>query len=219
MIVPALFPPTLFRAGFETRTDRFTESTPWKTFAVHQVHSARVVTVDEKDTPEKMAAIAADALVTSHPQIILSVRTADCVPVLLAHPEVRCVGAIHAGWRGLVGGIILATVEKMFSAYKAEPKTTLAAVGPAIGNCCYEVDATVASALAEAVGDPSVVMKRNGKLFADLHAVARLQLLRCGIPPQRMEFWGLCTRCNENLFYSNRRGDGKRRQNAFIGIL
>jgi YfiH family protein len=223
MIIPSIFPKDVFTAGFETRSEsvresRLAEPFRGRIFRVRQVHSARVVAVSDGDTPESLAAVEADALVTARRSVLLTVWVADCVPVLLAHRGVHCAAAVHAGWRGLAGGIIPAAVGEMLSLFGAEPGSMLAAVGPAIRRCCYEVGDDAAGAVARSCGDPGVIEEKDGKLFADLHEAARLQLVRAGLPPPGIEVVRLCTKCNDGLFYSHRRGNIEERQCGFIGM-
>lgn len=136
-----------------------------------------------------------DALWTDEPGLALAVLGADCAPVLLADPARRRIGVAHAGWRGLVAGVLGALVEAM----GASP--SLAAwVGPAIGPCCYEVGDDVAAPARRALGEDVV---RGGRL--DLWAGCAGALRRAGVA----EIWlsALCTRCEPWRFYSHRAGD------------
>ena len=85
-----------------------------------------------------------DALVTRTQGVAVSVRTADCFPILLADPETRAVAAIHAGWRGTAAGVVRASLDRMRSEFGTDPKNVFAAIGPGIGGCCYEVGVEVA---------------------------------------------------------------------------
>jgi len=142
-----------------------------------------------------------DALYTEEAGLALSVMTADCVPVLVAGPE--GIAAIHAGWRGIVGGIIPATLEKM----KGRPAEWTAWVGPAIGVCCYEVGEDVAAQVVDASGPEIAVPGPGGKPHLDLPGAARLQLARAGVGD--VVVLTRCTRCDEETLWSYRR-DGKR---------
>ncbi len=158
-----------------------------------QIHSATVLPAHPGHCGE------GDALFGDAPDLALSVVTADCVPVLLAGP--RGLAAVHAGWRGLVGGVIPATLEKLGGAETAW-------IGPTIGPCCYEVGEEVAEQFpAEAV------VLGSDKPHLDLVTAARLQLK--GIEDVRTV--GICTRCAEDRLYSYRReGKGVGRNVAFI---
>ena len=145
-----------------------------------------------------------DALFGDDPDLALSVVTADCVPVLLSGPQ--GLAAVHAGWRGLVGGVIPATLERMGGAETAW-------IGPTIGPCCYEVGEEVAEQVA-AVGG-TVVPGPAGRPHLDLVAAARHQLQASGVG--EIHSVASCTRCEAERLYSYRReGKGVGRNVAFI---
>ena len=141
-----------------------------------------------------------DALFTDEPGLVLSVITADCVPVLVAGPE--GLAAIHAGWRGIVDGVIPAALEKM----KGDSKDWTAWVGPAIGACCYEVDVGVAEAVVASSGPETALPGPAGKPHLDLPGAARLQLEKSGVG--QVVVLPRCTRCDEEKLWSYRR-EGK----------
>jgi YfiH family protein len=153
-----------------------------------------------------------DALFTGEAGLALSVITADCVPVLLAGPG--GLAAIHAGWRGIVSRIIEATLQKM----TGRPDEWTAWVGPAIGACCYEVDAEVAAQVVGASGPGIAIDASNGpagKPHLDLPGAARLQLQRAGVG--EVIVLPRCTRCDEaNLWSYRREGKGAGRNLGLI---
>lgn len=157
---------------------------------LRQIHSNRVLEARPGLTGE------GDALFTSRENLALAIATADCVPVLLATHD--RIAAAHAGWRGLVDGVLPATLARLAVAAKAVE----AWVGPAIGPCCYEVGDDVAGKL-RAVGKAAAVTARPGRNpHVDLQAVALHQLRTLGIETiQRID---LCTRCNPDLLWSYR---------------
>ena len=142
-----------------------------------------------------------DALFAGETGLALSVVTADCVPVLVAGPE--GLAAIHAGWRGIVGGIIPRTLAAM----KGRPAEWTAWVGPAIGVCCYEVGEEVADQVVGASGEEVAVPGPAGKPHLDLPGAARRQLVQAGVGD--VIVLPRCTRCDEATLWSYRR-DGKR---------
>ncbi|MGQ9628744.1 MAG: peptidoglycan editing factor PgeF [bacterium] len=141
-----------------------------------------------------------DALITSSPGLPLAVFTADCVPILIADLGKRAVAAIHAGWRGTAKGVARRAVKLMREKFESDPSHYIAAIGPSIGPCCYEVGPEVV----EAVGRE---FSNGGKV--DLWAANQDQLEGEGIPPQNIFVSRICTFHNPELFYSYRR-DGKR---------
>jgi YfiH family protein len=141
-----------------------------------------------------------DALVTATPLLPLVVLTADCLPVALADPVRRVAAAIHAGWRGLAGGVLEATVRLMAETWGCRSRDLRAWLGPAIGACCYRVGAEVAErfpAHATADGD--------GAFRLDLRAEAARRLAACGLAERNVGGLPLCTCCREDLFFSHRR--------------
>ena len=135
-----------------------------------------------------------DALVTALAGIPVSVRTADCYPILLADERNHAVAAVHAGWRGTAAHILLRTLEEMHRLYGTEAADVYAAIGPGIGECCYEVGTDVARQFG---------MEHAGRI--DLSAINRRQLLDAGVAEHRIEVPGGCTKCDAHLFHSYRR--------------
>jgi YfiH family protein len=144
----------------------------------------------------------ADAVWTAEPGTAVGVVTADCVPILLAHRDGRAVCAVHAGWRGTAARIAALTVSALARATGAPPADFVAAIGPHIGPCCYEVDAPVLAAIPErSVFRPA----RAGHAMLDLYAANRLQLVGAGIPARAIERVGGCTACDSTRYVSYRR--------------
>jgi len=176
-----------------------------------------------------------DALLTHEPGVLLSVRSADCLPVLLADVRRRAVAAVHAGWRGALAGIIEKAVGEMVRIFGSSPSDLVAAIGPSIRACCYEVGDEVVSAFcgrypngeeffrsapqdkAEteiARRHPLLFLSKQppghgpdstGKKHLDLVAVARYQLRRAGLSPTHIAVADYCTACRTDLFFSHRR--------------
>ena len=158
-----------------------------------------------------------DALVTASPDLMLTVTTADCVPILLADTRQKVIAAVHAGWRGSAKLITFKAVQKMKDGYNSQAKDIIAAIGPAIGPCCYNVGEDVFEAfkytLARKAND--FFTTKNGKLYLDLWENNHYQLLQAGIPESNIDTLAICTSCNNDKFFSARRGD-KGRQIAGI---
>jgi len=191
-------------------------------FMVTQVHGRELVDVGSEDLPRRIRTIEADALVTSTPGVTVAVRTADCVPVLVADPQGRAVAAAHAGWRGLVAGVIEAAVAAVAERSEQAPAGALvAAVGPAIDPCCFEVGEEVGEEIAAAVGTTEVVAHRPGapRPFVDLRRAAVLRLRASGLADEHIELVGPCTRCEADLLHSYRReGPRSGRQVSFVAL-
>jgi YfiH family protein len=175
---------------------------------VHQVHGNAVITI-RSDVPFDTDAHA-DALVSRDTGRPISVRTADCLPVLLATPDGKNVAAIHAGWRGIVAGIIPAAIARLISlADSFTPADLLAATGPCIGPDHFEVGPEVATAFANLFGNRAPMRKiPDGKAMIDLPAAARLQLCDAGLQPERIDWTDRCTVTHQNEFFSHRRDNG-----------
>ncbi len=152
-----------------------------------------------------------DALYTADSGLALSVVTADCVPVLIAGPE--GLAAVHAGWRGIVAGVIPAALDRM----TGDPADRTAWIGPAIGPCCYEVGQEVADQIV-AASTPGVSHPGpNGKPHLDLQLAARHQLEAAGV--LRVFVLPACTRCEDEKLWSYRReGKAAGRNMAFLWL-
>lgn len=154
-----------------------------------QIHSDHVLLV-ESPGPQGEG----DALVSKRPGIGLAIRTADCLPILIADPRHRAVAAIHAGWRGVVSEIAPKAVQAMHAQFGSAPEDLVVAIGPGIGKCCFEVGPEV-----------SVQFGLSGRTNVDLVETMCRQLGRNGVSPGQISFSGYCTVCNSELFESYRR--------------
>jgi len=171
-----------------------------------QVHGVAVATAQQcagqSPPPE------ADAVVSEEIGVRIAVVTADCLPILLAGDRGRAVAAIHAGWRGLAGGVIEACLAQL-RARLGNSERIAAAVGPHIGRCCYEVDEPVLDAFEKRFSNDlssAVQPTRPGHARLDLGLLARKALLAEGVESDRIGFLeGTCTACDAERFYSYRR--------------
>jgi YfiH family protein len=183
---------------------------------LEQVHGTVVVDLDAWDgaTPPR-----ADAAVTTRPGLAACVLVADCLPVLFAAPDAAGVAAAHAGWRGLVGGVLENTVGLLCAKAGCAPRQLQAWLGPAIGPCCFEVGAEVRAAFVHA--DSGAVAGfapgAPGKWQADLFALARRRLRAAGLPAAALHGGGVCTRCGDH-FFSFRRAPVTGRQAGLCWI-
>ena len=149
-----------------------------------------------------------DALTERTPGAVVAVRTADCIPILLADARNRAVAAVHAGWRGTVAEIAARAVEAMAREFGTRPEDLHAAIGPGIGKCCYEVGPEVAAHFGFA-----------GRAHIDLAEANRRQLEACGVPAAHVYVAGLCTRCLAEDFHSFRRDrENAGRNYSFVGV-
>ncbi len=175
------------------------------------------VTVHVDDLP------AGDALVSASADLLLTIRTADCVPILLVAPRARAAAAVHAGWRGTLDGVIEAAITSLGTRYGAAPGETLAAIGPAIGGCCYVFGVEHRTAFAERFGPEADAAWRPveddpERSYLDLRAVCRLALLRAGVAADAITLVGPCTAEHPDELHSFRRdGAYAGRQLSYIG--
>jgi YfiH family protein len=199
-------------AGFGDRTHR----APDGCVLVRQVHGAGVVSFDAPHTKGELD-VAADALVVTRSATIVGVRTADCVPLLLVAPPragARWAAAVHAGWRGALAGVAEAALG-VVRAGGVDPAEVLAAIGPAIGGCCYEVGEDVAAPFRRR-GLP--VLDGGAKPHLDLRAVIRTLLVGEGVRPGNVSTCGPCTRCRSDRYHSFRAAPERAgRQVSWIG--
>ena len=143
-----------------------------------------------------------DGLITGVAGLMLGVRTADCVPILLADARRRAVAAVHAGWRGTLSRIAARAIEAMTREYGSQPEDLIAAIGPCIGRCCYEVGPDVARAFGALFPE---LPAPGGPAHLDLEEANRRILVAAGVPATRIHAGGLCTRCRAGDFHSYRR--------------
>ena len=187
---------------------------------VRQVHGAvvRVVRAGELDQP----APDADAAVTRDPGTAVAVVAADCVPILLADPATGAVAAVHAGWRGTCARVVAAAVNTLRQDCGVDPAGLIAAIGPSIGACCYEVGEELLRAFDEA-GHSSIdrvewfSRDAAGRLRLDLWRANADQLAHAGIRPANIHVAGLCTQTHRDVFESFRaEGDQAGRMAAIV---
>jgi YfiH family protein len=157
--------------------------------SLKQVHSATVLPASEVGCIGE-----GDGLITATPGLSVSVRTADCFPILLVDARRRAVAAVHAGWRGTAGRIVPVTIEFMRAEFGTDPADVYVAIGPGIGECCYQVGEEVGRHF----GLP-------GAGRVDLGEANRRQLIDTGVPEGHIDRVDLCTYCDATKFHSYRR--------------
>jgi len=214
--------------------------------SLRQIHSDIVHRVDASKPPS-IDLPQGDALFTRDSGVLLIVQTADCVPIVLADTKKRAIAAIHAGWRGTLKRIAAKTLGHMQMEFGTRPEDVIAALGPGIGRCCYEVGSDVAKdfhaqfpnarewfdgpfdALASGENDPNwlpwLTMKPPGhappplRVHLDLIAANKVILAEAGVPRSHISSSGLCTACRTGLFFSYRRERTTGRLMVAVGIL
>ena len=181
--------------GFGTREGANPEG---RLVTVRQIHSARVIDAATFPGPN----VEGDAIISNRSETAVAVRTADCFPILLADPVARVVAAVHAGWRGTVAGIVAATLERMQEVYAVDPRDVIAAIGPGIGSCCFEVGPEVAREFARWDRRLECTTKKES---VDLAAANVYQLAECGVLARNIVHGSLCTVDRPDLFFSFRK--------------
>jgi YfiH family protein len=188
--------------------------------SLRQVHGAEVLAPARASDRE--AAEDADAVVTHDANLLLTVRVADCVPLLIADTHRGAVAAVHAGWRGTSAGIAQRAVERLATLYGSRPSDLVAAAGPAIGACCYRVGDELRQDFSEH-GWPDRSLAAwfrdgdDGALRLDLSRANRDQLEEAGVPRSAVLVSRLCTACHPGWFPSYRReGPRAGRMAAYI---
>ena len=188
--------------------------------SVRQVHGTDVLVIDRPLKVGEQFLDGWDAIITNQVGMLLTIRTADCVPVLVADVARGLVGAVHAGWRGAVRGVVAKTIRTMVERFGADLASLCLAMGPSVGPCCYEVDTPVLEQLPTDLPDASTVLvstgPRTGRL--DLKALIRGQALSLGIADDRIHIVDCCTMCREDLLFSYRR-DGTVHGTMVNGIM
>jgi YfiH family protein len=206
--------------------------------ALKQVHSDAIQIFHAPDSVR-----VGDASATAHPGLLLAIQTADCVAILLVDPRKRAVAAIHAGWRGTLARITQKAVGAMQREFSSRPSDLLAAVGPCIGPCCYEVGAELVTQFTSQFADapeyfdeprtgdePNPLQWLNMRppghqpppkaVHLDLRKANRSQLLTAGLRAGNIFVSEFCTGCRKDLFFSYRKeGPRSGRLLSVIGIL
>jgi polyphenol oxidase len=187
---------------------------------LHQVHSKRVHIIEEISHQWNQSE--GDALITRAENIALAVKTADCLPVLIADPATNAIAAVHSGWRGTLAGVLPQTIREMQRAFGSRPANLLIAVGPGIRSCCFEVGHEVVELFDIAFPGCSLaksIKARPGKSLLDLCGALQVQLDLAGVSPENRFDLGACTCCNTSEYFSYRaEGAASGRMMAVISL-
>ncbi|HBH86416.1 MAG TPA: peptidoglycan editing factor PgeF [Syntrophaceae bacterium] len=189
-------------------------------FVVNQVHGDRILVIDHplrefiSHQPLKF-----DAIITDQPGVAIGIKTADCVPIFFVDKVKQIVGVAHAGWKGTALNISAKVVDTFVKKFSCNVDDIMAAVGPAIGPCCYQVDELVYNAMESQENLEYIFCPccQKGRWFLDLPLANTLQIAGKGIPRTNIYTTDYCTSCNTGIFYSHRAEEGKTgRQLNFI---
>lgn len=190
-----------------------------------QVHENEIEIISEKDVMgkefEQEVSETADGLITNVPGIILSTRHADCLAIFMFDPVLKVIGLAHAGWRGTVAKIAKSLFDAFVNHYGSDPQNIVCALGPGIGQCCFEVDENTFEEF-KSMNLPnfnSFYIQNGNKFNIDTLKVNKQLLIDCGIKKQNIFGSDVCTNCNHELLFSHRASGGRRGNNAaFIMI-
>jgi len=190
--------------------DFFSKKFPNMHFIVaNQTHSANIEIITKQDTQGWISLESAieecDALITNQKNIMLTILTADCVPILLFDKKQNVIAVVHAGWKGTEKRIVYKTIDKMKEIFDSNPKDILASIAPSIGKCCYEVDWNVAKHFKNI---ENAYENRGEKKMLDLPYINKLQLLQAGLDEHHIELSNICTACEVEKYFSYRKEKG-----------
>jgi len=177
-----------------------------------QIHSARAIVIEQSGIYSK-----SDALITARKGLFLAIQAADCFPIFLYDPKNQIIAAIHAGWRGVVDGIIENTISSLCTVFSTDSSDLFAAVGPGLQRECFEVREDVYNLV-----DRKYMTQHpdRTKKFFDLQSLIEDRLINIGIIKEHVDLIPLCTKCENNLFFSYRRDKAQSgRMMGIIGLL
>jgi YfiH family protein len=185
----------------------------------HLIHGAEIAVVNQADQGHYIGPV--DGLITAQPGCGLTMNYADCAPIFIYDPHQQAIGLGHAGWKGAVADLPGALVRAMVHAFGSRPSQLVAAVGPAIGSCCYEVGQPVLSAVRGAFSEAEELLSlapgRDDKRYFNLPLANARRLIAAGV--DRVEMSDLCTACRTDLFYSHRAEGGRTGRFGAIFVL
>jgi len=162
-----------------------------------------------------------DGLICIEPEIPLAAFFADCVPIFLFDPVRRAIGLAHAGWKGTVLEVARKTLQKMQDAFSTKPSDCLAAIGPSVGPCCYEVDKPVLDMVKQHLTYAGEIIQplSSEKGMLNLWQANALAMQKAGIAADSIFVGGLCTSCHTQMFFSHRKERGRTGRMAALFML
>ncbi|MBI1821075.1 MAG: peptidoglycan editing factor PgeF [Nitrospirae bacterium] len=189
---------------------------------VKQVHGRAVLDVRSEHVNDlsgsNFSRFEFDGMLTSRPNLVLTIYSADCLPLLFFDPEKKVVGAVHAGWRGSFLNISRDMVKKIAEVYQGDPAHLRVVCGPSIHVCCFEIQNDVAEKFHEKFPQwPDLIRREKGRQTLDLQALNRRQLMEEGVLENNIETSDVCTFCSARRLPSYRR-DGARAGRIISGI-
>ncbi len=187
---------------------------PGQLVLLNQMHQDKILLIKER-LNSLPSLLEYDAIITNLPGFLISILTADCVPIFVVDQKKKVIAAVHAGRQGTALHITLKVLKKMEEDFGCSLKNLLIAIGPSIGSPCYEID--------ERVFHPEWVpfstSRGEGRWVVDLAQINITQMKQEGMKEEQISWINLCTHCQFDLFFSYRREGRTGRQLSFIGII
>lgn len=168
---------------------------------IRQVHGQNIITATGQNIEEGAFVVEADGAVTNTPGVPLAVRTADCLSIFIWDSKQKCIGLVHAGWRGSQKGIVINAVKRMSENWGCDPQDLCVAFGPGIRSCCYEVGQELEDIF------PQETISRNKARYLDLALVNKNQLIAQGVEEENIYDCQICSCCEERFFSYRREGE------------
>lgn len=183
---------------------------------MEQVHQNQIKVVTGKNRGEMVAGV--DGLITTRPEVVLGVRTADCLPILLYDPVRKVIGAAHAGWKGVLRNIPQKMVEVMIR-LGSLPEDILVGIGPHIAGCCYNIEAQRVERFRKKFNSPKgMIIEKKNEIYLDLVIPAVLQLVHTGVLRKNIYCPPTCTSCQNKEFFSYRK-DSNKTYGEMLGVI
>ena len=192
----------LFREGIDLE----------RIFHIRQIHGSKVVNVNKVVSSDAGRIPEADGVVTGLDDVVLTVRSADCIPIFLYDPARHCTGLIHAGWKSTQQNIAGEALKLMYQNFGTYPSDVRAVFGPSVRDCCYQVDQEFCEVF------PEAMVPRNGNWFLNLQAVNLRQLTDFGVRQENIHDTQMCTCCNERFFSWRREGQSAGRHLSLLKL-
>lgn len=183
---------------------------------MEQVHGNKIKVVDRKDRGKIVPGI--DGMMTDEREIILGVKTADCLPILSYDPVVRVVGVVHAGWQGVLKKVAQKMIDLMIK-IGTSPEDIVVGIGPHIRSCCYDIKKERAERFIQEFGRlENMIKQQENKIFLNLEIPTISQLVLSGVLPRNIRSADICTSCQNKEFFSYRK-DNKKTYGEILGII
>jgi YfiH family protein len=180
-------------------------SNPLEYIVASQIHSNTIEIIEQSNSHgwSEASSIECDGLITNQKNLVLTILTADCVPVLLYDKKLEVIGAVHAGWKGTQLQITAKAVDTMKKHFGSNPNDIHAYIAPSIGQCCYEVGEDVAKYFSK-----DDYIQKGNKFMLDLPSINHKQLLAMELPFKNIQLSNICTACEVDSFFSYRKECG-----------